>query len=244
MTAVAIVGADGAGKSTVARRLAELLSFPARVVYMGVNLEHSALMLPTTRVALELKRARGGRPDLAGPGQPRLGTASGPATSPGRVRQEALGVARLFTALTEEWFRQAIAWWHQARGRMVIFDRHFSCDHQATALAAPTGGRPWTERLHGFVLDRLYPRPDLVICLDGPVETLYGRKPDGSLERRAELRDAYRRLAEVVPRFALVDTNRPEDEVVEAVRAIVERARTEGESGGSAVDRAAERLAR
>lgn len=244
MTAVAIVGADGAGKSTVARRLAERLSVPSRVVYMGVNLEHSTLMLPTTRVALELKRARGGRPDLAGAGQPRPGASAGPATWSARVRHEALGVTRLITALTEEWFRQAIAWWHQARGRTVIFDRHFAFDHRAASLTAPTGRRPWTERLHGFVLDRLYPRPDLVICLDGPVETLYGRKPEGSLERRTELRDAYRRLAEVMPRFALVDATRPEDEVVEAVRAIVERAGTEGEPGGPAVDRTAERLAR
>jgi thymidylate kinase len=153
-------------------------------------------------------------------------------------------VTRLITALSEEWFRQAIAWWHQARGRMVIFDRHFACDHRAAALAAPMGRRPWTGRLHGFVLDRLYPRPDLVICLDGPVETLYGRKPEGTLEQRAELRDAYRRLAEVMPRFALVDASRPEDEVVESVKAIVERADTEGESGGPAVDRATERLVR
>ncbi|MGH3470565.1 MAG: hypothetical protein ACRDPG_00785, partial [Nocardioidaceae bacterium] len=62
---VALVGADGAGKSTVSRMLTRTaLPRPVKRIYMGVNLEASTLMLPTTRLLLAAKRARGGRPDL------------------------------------------------------------------------------------------------------------------------------------------------------------------------------------
>src|SRR5215211_3803381 len=62
--AVALIGPDGAGKTSITRRVAELLPVPSRTIYMGVNLESSTLMLPTTRLILTAKRARGGRPDL------------------------------------------------------------------------------------------------------------------------------------------------------------------------------------
>ncbi len=245
MTTVALVGADGAGKSTVARRVADQLSAPTRVIYMGVNLEHSSLMLPTTRLALELKRARGRRPDLARTGDRAPGAMSATSSGPAGIAHAAGAAARLGTWLAEEWFHQVVAWWHQARGRIVIFDRHFYCDYHAAAeVAAPLAGRPWASRIHGFVLDRLYPRPDLVVCLDGPVETLYGRKPEGSLETRAELRQGYLGLADMVPRFALVDATRPVAEVVDVVRAIVERFVADGVVGNAAVDRAAGRLGR
>src|SRR3954451_16009190 len=62
--AVALIGPDGAGKTSITRRVAELLPVPSTRIYMGVNLESSTLMLPTTRLILTLKRARGGRPAL------------------------------------------------------------------------------------------------------------------------------------------------------------------------------------
>src|SRR5215216_3612604 len=61
---VALVGPDGAGKTSITRRVAELLPLPNRVIYMGVNLESSSLMLPTTRLLLMGKRVRGRQPDL------------------------------------------------------------------------------------------------------------------------------------------------------------------------------------
>ena len=70
MFTVAVIGPDGAGKSAVTRRLQQSLPLPVKYVYMGVNLESSNVVLPTTRIALELKRWRGGRPDMAGPPDP------------------------------------------------------------------------------------------------------------------------------------------------------------------------------
>ena len=66
MTTVALIGADGAGKTTVARRLPDLLPVPVRYLYMGVSTDSSNVMLPTTRVTRRIKRATGAPPDTAG----------------------------------------------------------------------------------------------------------------------------------------------------------------------------------
>ena len=57
---VALIGIDGAGKSTVAHEVIGRLPFDASYLYMGVNLAASPVMLPTTRLALAIKSRRGG----------------------------------------------------------------------------------------------------------------------------------------------------------------------------------------
>ena len=56
MTVIAIIGADGAGKSTVARALEASLPFRTKYIYMGSNIESSNIALPTSRLILYLKR--------------------------------------------------------------------------------------------------------------------------------------------------------------------------------------------
>jgi hypothetical protein len=195
------------------RRVAERLPVPSRTIYMGVNLESSTLMLPTTRLILEAKRRRGGRPDMVG------ATGAAPIAGPGSrglLRQVRSGL-RLANWMAEEWFRQGVAWAHQRRGRIVIFDRHFFCDYYASDIAGRRPDRMWTSRLHGAMLERLYPRPDLVIMLDAPAEVLHGRKGEGTLESLERMRREYRALEPVVERFVLVDATKDEEAVTQAV---------------------------
>lgn len=215
MVTVALVGPDGAGKSTVAHRVVEALPFPARYVYMGVNLEASSTMLPTTRLALAIKHARGGRADMTGR------TGSGPG-EPTRRRRGALAEfrtsLRMANWIAEEWFRQGIATVHQRRGRVVVFDRHFFCDYYAYDVAGTGPGRSPASRLHGFNLRRLYPRPDLVVMLDAPAEVLHARKGEGTVESIEARRQEYLAQADQFSRFVVVDARRPTDEVVDEVR--------------------------
>jgi len=60
----------------------------------------------------------------------------------------------------------------------------------------------------------VFPRPDLVVYLDAPVEVLLARKGEGTLESIARRQEDYRSLAGEVERFAIVDADRPLDEVI------------------------------
>src|SRR3989304_4897316 len=67
MFSVALVGPDGAGKTTLCRRLEESFPIPVKYIYMGVSSEASNLMLPTTRLLRGLKRKLGVNQEQAGP---------------------------------------------------------------------------------------------------------------------------------------------------------------------------------
>ena len=217
---VALVGADGAGKSTVARQVVRDLGRPARYLYMGVNLQTSRVVLPTTWLLLTVKRRRGGRPDLAphGPVDRQAPRPSGRS----RARRATKQALRLTNLVAEEWFRQALVRRSHRRGEVVVCDRHFFADYLAHEIR-DRAGRPWPERLHGWQLDRWYPRPDLVVALEAPVEVLLARKGEGTLASLQRRQEEYRLLREEVEHYVSVDAARPLPEVVAAVVEVVSR---------------------
>jgi thymidylate kinase len=206
---VALVGADGSGKSTISRMLETApLPAPVKRIYMGVNLDASSLMLPTTRLLVAAKRARGGPPDLVGmaPDSARTG---GPRT----WRRSARGTARMMVWILEEWLRQAVAWRYSRAGYLVVFDRHFLADYYHSDIEPRSERRGAISALHGWMLQHAYPKPDLVICLDAPGSVLFARKPESSQEWVEQRRRQYLRLADALPAFVVVDADRPLDEV-------------------------------
>jgi thymidylate kinase len=197
---VALIGCDGAGKTTVARALERDAALPVRYLYMGVAPESSNRQLPTTRLAHAAKRDRTGR---------RRG---------GRTR----AALRLVNRLAEEWYRQLIAEGYRARGAIVVFDRHFLADYHAFDVAGEA--RPLSRRIHGWMLARAYPRPDLVVFLDAPPEVLHARKGEGTLHSLTRRRADYRGLAEaraVGGEFAIVSATQPLGAVVDEVRSLI-----------------------
>jgi hypothetical protein len=206
---VALIGPDGAGKSASSERLSEVLPLPVKRVYMGVNLEASATALPTTRLAFALKRARRRGPEADGSTRDR-----DPARPPtGSLRRGAAtlkSAARLVAWMSEEWFRQCVAWYHTRRGSIVVFDRHFFVDYYHSDVGgSPDDDRPLSRRIHGFLLDRVYPKPDLTICLDAPSEVLRARKQEASLEWLERRRQQYLTMGEILPHFVVVDAAQP-----------------------------------
>ncbi len=212
MVTVALVGPDGAGKTTVARALPAVLSARVEYLYMGVNAEASVHALPTTRLARAVKRRLGAPPDTAGPPSHDRPRASG-GGPPRRVLRGVRAGLRLGNRLAEEWYRQLLARRYERQGAVVVFDRHYFGDYHAYDVD-PSHPRSLEQRIHGFVLEHLYPRPDLVVYLDAPAELLLARKGEGSIEALERRRSEYRALAGVVPRFVEVDASRPLDAVV------------------------------
>jgi thymidylate kinase len=216
---VALIGPDGAGKTTIARVLPGRLPMRTTYLYMGVAAESSNKLLPTTRL-IEGIKARRRMSRAAAPSTPSRGTDDARRTprrgGPLKAAAKAIGAGlRLGNRVAEEWYRQGLAWGHQAKGEVVLFDRHFYIDYHAADIAgAPTSGR---RRIHGWMLGHVYPRPDLVVYLDAPVEVLLARKGEGTLESIARRQADYRSLANEVEHFAIVDANRPLEAVIDDV---------------------------
>jgi thymidylate kinase len=202
---VALIGCDGAGKTTVARAL-ERADARVRYLYMGVSADSSNRQLPTTRLAHAVKRSRGA------PREPQP-----PAGVVRRARKAVRSALRLANWLAEEWYRQLVAMAYLARGRIVVFDRHFLADYH-TADATP---RTRSQRLHGLLLARAYPRPAVVILLDAAPEVLFGRKGEGTVASLTRRRAEYLRLAPALAAFTVVDAERPVEAVVADVARII-----------------------
>ena len=123
--------------------------------------------------------------------------------------------------MTEEWLRQLVALSHSLRGRIVIFDRHFFLDYYHADVEG-RGRRGLAQRVHGWMLTHVYPKPDLVIMLDAPAEVLHARKPEATVAWLEKRRRQYLELAPLVPEFVIVDVDRSLDaamaDVAEAIR--------------------------
>ncbi|WP_426573894.1 hypothetical protein [Aquihabitans sp. McL0605] len=215
MLTIVLVGADGAGKSTVTDRLLAEVDVPARRMYLGANPEARTHPLPTTR-AVRWARSRSGGPGRAG-GPPSLDR---DAPAQGGVRSATRAAARVGNQMAEEAYQQAVIGWHHARGRLVVCDRHPLADQFDHDLAARPGLRR-SRRVHGAFLRRAMAPPDLVIVLDAEPEVLFARKGEGTLSELAARRDEYLRYARSVPRSVVVDAAQPLDDVAADVLAAV-----------------------
>ncbi len=223
MVTVALVGADGAGKTTVGRALPTVLGRPARYVYLGDNPASATHALPTTRLVHRVRRARG---HVAAGGPPALdhdlgARPGGSAAARGLRGLRASG--RVANQVAEGSYRWAVIRWHRRQGRVVVVDRWATADHHAHELA-PSAALGRARRVHAGFIRRAFPEPDLVVVLDAPAEVLHARKDEGTLAEVARRRDEYLDYLDQAARGERVDASLPLDDVLAAVAAAVERA--------------------
>ena len=219
MTSVAIVGPDGAGKTTVAEQLADDDALKVKYLYLGVNPEASNRMLFTTRFLGWLHRRRGTAGDH---GPPPDAAEMFRADRPGSVKKEIKSTLRVLNQVVDEWYRQLVAEIMQLRGFVVVFDRHYLADYSTHDMSADEA-LPFHRRLHGFVLRHLYPKPDAIVMLDAPAAVLLARKGEGTVEALERRRQNYLALRSSTEHFSVVDATRPLADVYSDVAAIIER---------------------
>ena len=208
MCTVALIGPDGAGKTTICQRLESGFPFRLKYLYMGINQDSSNRMLLTTRLLRMVKRACGATADTIGPRDSNAGAAR----PKNIVRRFALALKSglsLTNRIADEWYRQFVAWYYEMRGWIVLFDRHYFSDYYAYDIDANGSPRPLGRRIHGMMLKRFYPKPDLVIYLDAPSEVLFARKGEGTLEILDRRRQEYMQVGRQLKHFVVVDANRP-----------------------------------
>lgn len=206
---VALVGPDGSGKTTIARRLERNFPGNLKYLYMGISSESSNVTLPTTRLAEWIKSKLNRQPETP--------NRSGPAN--GASRGLIWSVFRVLNRIAEECYRYALECRYIRHGFVVVEDRHykfdFACDSsQLGKLSAP-------DRLHRLWLKNVYPYPDLAIFLEAPAEVLYDRKHEGTVEWLSERQQAILVLAQRCPNFVRVDAARPIDTVYAEVEQII-----------------------
>ncbi|MDH3691958.1 MAG: hypothetical protein OEU36_21160 [Gammaproteobacteria bacterium] len=212
MPSIAIIGADGAGKTTVTRMLLEENFLPFRYLYMGVNVGSSNVALPTSRLAQWIKGLLGEKGD-----NPRNSTSLSTSGASRRLgsKSKFRNALRLANRVAEELYRLVLSRWYELRGLVPLYDRHFTFDF--FGLEELSGYDRLSDRIHAWFLKRIYPRPNLVIFLDAPPEVLMARKGEGTFEYLESRRRAYLRLGETMPDFIRVDATQPLARVYEEV---------------------------
>ncbi len=222
MSTIALIGLDGAGKTTITQRLLADLPGPTVRIYMGTSLMSANVTLPTARLVLWWKRrsyrkAAGGQ---ALPPEPVYNRQL--EQQPGE--RGVLGlVARTLHRLAEEWYRQLVVWSYELRGYTVLFDRHFVYEYAEQNQPEARRGLAWPDRFHLWCLNHLYPQPGLVIFLDAPPAMLLERKQEGlSLAELQAFREAMLAQGKGSPRFVRVDASQPLAVVYATVRGRVE----------------------
>jgi thymidylate kinase len=210
---VALIGPDGAGKTTIARMLQERSPLPLRYIYMGENIGASNFALPTSRV---LQYFRGRKNEDRDPARDRLEVQ--PSQPAAKSRGSFLWLAgRLANQLADEWYRQLWSWGYQCAGYIALYDRHFLFDYSLQNVDLDEEG--FDTRLHRWFLTHAYPRPKMVIYLDAPAEVLFARKGEKNLKELEARRQSFLHLMRTNSNCYVVDATQPLSKVYEDVSA-------------------------
>lgn len=221
MLTVALIGGDGAGKTTIAKRLAEVCLLPIKYIYMGINPQAGKFSLPTSRLVFRLKQ-RAYRKKVGATG------AEQSEDVPIRhfeytksSRGQIWTAFRLLNRLIEAWYRQLVSLYYQIRGYIVVYDRHPLFD---TAPLTDKSGKKKPSRLTIFnhwLFSNMFPKPQLTIFLDAPSELLLERKGESTLNYLDRQRNAFLDKGKETANFICVDATQPLEKVFKDVQRVV-----------------------
>jgi thymidylate kinase len=209
MTEIVLVGADGAGKTTIAKRLVSQLPIRAKYLYMGWTTQSSNFSLPTSRLIQTIRRfyEKNFKKNFVGSSIESESKYLNRKVFTSIDKQNSLvSTIRLFHRLANDSYIQCISWIYQFRGYLVISDRHFIFEATFKYYSKNDKQR-LTIRLHRWLLDNVYVKPDLVILLDAPPDVLYKRKKEETLDILKIRRDVLSNYGRIMPNTVQIDSS-------------------------------------
>jgi thymidylate kinase len=191
---VALLGPDGAGKTTLAVLLSADELLCVRRLYMGRNPDARDVVIPAPEWLTQRR-----------PG--------GVAPIPVGLRQIVRSIS-FAHSLAEQWVRYAIAHLHRLRGGIVVFDR-FDLESEVQWLSSR--GSRLRRRLMGIGS----PKPQLIVVLDAPGDVLYSRKREHSPATLDAMRYSLQRLTRGLPHVVTVNVDKDLNQVLLDVQGLI-----------------------
>lgn len=219
MATVALIGADGSGKTTIAKMLLESPPVPMKYLYMGLNIESSNYALPTSRLIyyLKLLKYKKKNKNLKNVKLKNLSLHELDDNRYVDSRNKLGATARLLNRSAEAFYRQLISWIFQLRGYAVLYDRHYIFDSATNKTADELKNQRITTRIHQWMVNNMYSRPDLVILLYAPAEVLYKRKREADIEYLKARTENFINVGKKFDNFFVVDATQPVEKVFNEV---------------------------
>jgi thymidylate kinase len=225
MVTVALVGGDGAGKTTIANILEKSFPDSFKYLYMGTSLLSPTKTLPTSRIARYLKRIAL-RKDVNGSGKT---LSEYPSSSDFHYTPLKFSVIshalRVINRIAEATYRIIISLGYQLRGYVVIYDRHF-----LFSVNPPPNSRIQTYTYHELVdyleylfFTYIFPKPNLVIFLDAPAEVLYLRKREANIALLKMMRETILSLGKRTENFFQIDATQSIERVLAEVTQVISK---------------------
>jgi thymidylate kinase len=208
MSTIALIGGDGAGKSTISDMLLKEYPSSLKYIYMGISIDSSNIALPTSRIIQFCKKNLFFRKQNTSSRSEDNVMGKYYKDNLGPDKRGKLGATfRLVYRLSEEYFRLIKSYYYQLRGQVVLYDRFFLFDFYKPKN--DLGNERLSERIHVWCLNNLYPKPDIVILLDAPPEVLFQRKGEYSVNYLKRKREEYLSVGKKMPYFVRIDATLP-----------------------------------
>jgi thymidylate kinase len=225
MATIAIIGQDGAGKTTISNMVLKNVPLPFKYIYMGRNVQSGNFTLPTSKLihAFKVRKYLKNHKLTGNEINKKFSLHEIDKHRKIDSRGKIGATLRLLNRLAEEWYRLIISKYYQLKGMVILYDRHFIFDYTQDKLDTSKLNNRLTTKIHRWTLDYLYEKPDLVLFLYAPAEVLYTRKGEATIEYLNARNEAFLMEGQKMPNFVVIDATQPVEkvygDVVEKIKA-------------------------
>ena len=215
MATIALIGADGSGKTTIAKMLLDSPPAKMKYLYMGLNIESSNYALPTSRLIyyLKLLKYKKKNKNIKDVKLKNLSLHNIEEDRTVDKRGKLGAFARLANRMAEAWYRQVISWIFQLSGYTVLYDRHYIFDSSTNKTSEELKNQRLTTKIHGWMINNMLSKPKLVFLLHAPPEVLFERKGEADIEYLRAITESFMKVGKSLKNFIVVDATQPIDKV-------------------------------